>query len=199
MGCAPRDILIEQVQTAPRGTFELNKSNSTDIRFSHAVKLLLFAGRNTTVSSDWSNYTVGNVATNGWVGREGCVDTVTNATLLYENTQRLAGLPADYYSLVEPWYKAPTIPRETGYHMYSYSLNMYDVNPLGSTNYGKLTNVTLVMQGASGLQTSPCVDTQQPGSQPAIASRGTSFEGLIVAVNHNVIRVSGGALGFPVL
>jgi hypothetical protein len=199
MGCAPRDILIEQVQTAPRGTFELGKSNSTDIRFSHAVKLLLFAGRNTTVSSDWSVYTVGNVATNGWVGREGCVDTVTNATLLYENTQRLAGLPADYYSLVEPWFKAPTIPRETGYHMYSYSLNMYDVNPLGSTNYGKLTNVTLVMQGASGLQTSPNVNTQQPGSQAAIASAGTSFEGLIVAVNHNVIRVSGGALGFPVL
>jgi len=199
MGCAPRDILIEQVQTAPRGTFELNKSNSTDIRFSHAVKLLLFAGRNTTVSSDWSNYTVGNVASNGWVGREGCVDTVTNATLLYENTQRLAGLPADYYSLVEPWFKAPTIPRETGYHMYSYSLNMYDVNPLGSTNYGKLTNVTLVMQGASGLQTSPNVDTQQPGTQARIASAGTSFEGLIVAVNHNVIRVSGGALGFPVL
>jgi hypothetical protein len=199
MGCAPRDILIEQVQTAPRTNFKLGESNSTDIRFSHAVKLLLFAGRNTTVSSDWSVYTVGNVATNGWVGREGCVDTVTNATLLYENTQRLAGLPADYYSLVEPWFKAPTIPRETGYHMYSYSLNMYDVNPLGSTNYGKLTNVTLVMQGASGLQTSPNLNTQQPGTQPKIASQGTSFEGLIVAVNHNVIRVSGGALGFPVL
>lgn len=200
MGCAPRDILIEQVQTAPRGTFELNKSNSTDIRFSHAIKLLMFAGRNTTVGSDWSNYTVGNLNTSGWVGRSGNVDTVTNATLLYENTQRLAGLPSDYYSLVEPWYKAPTIPRETGYHMYSYSLNMYDVNPLGSTNYGKLTNVTLVMQGASGLQTSPNLNTQQPNNVTAtIGSLGTSFEGLIIAVNHNVIRVSGGALGFPVL
>ena len=199
MGCAPRDILIEQVQTAPRTTFMLNQSNSTDIRFSHAIKLLLFGARNKTVASDWSNYTVGNVCSDGWVGRSGNVDTVTNASLLYENTQRLAGLPSDYYSLVEPWYKAPTIPRETGYHMYSYSLNMYDVNPLGSTNYGKLTNVTLVLQGATGNQTSPGVSNPYSSTATRIGSQGTAFESIIVAVNHNVIRVSGGALGFPVL
>lgn len=189
MGCAPRDILIEQVQTAPRSAFTLGNANSTDIRFSHAIKLLFFGGQNTTVGSDWSNYAVGNLDARGWVGRTLNLDTLTNASLLYENTQRLAGLPSDYYSLVEPWNKAPTIPRETGYHMYSYALNMYDVNPLGSTNYGKLTNVTLVMQGRSttGL------------SSNSQASLGTSFSSIIVAVNHNVIRVSGGALGFPVL
>jgi hypothetical protein len=200
MGCAPRDILIEQVQTAPRTNFKLGEQNSTDIRFSHAIKLLLFGARNKTVASDWSNYTVGNVCSDGWVGRTGNVDTVTNASLLYENTQRLAGLPSDYYSLVEPWFKAPTIPRENGYHMYSYSLNMYDVNPLGSTNYGKLTNVTLVMQGASGNQTSPSTgDPYGSTAVPIPSAAGNTFESIIVAVNHNVIRVSGGALGFPVL
>lgn len=188
MGCAPRDILIEQVQTAPRNKFTLGQANFVDIRFSHAVKLLLFAARNTSVASEWSNYTVGSVAANGWVARADNVDTIQNASLLYENTQRLAGLPADYYSLVEPWYKAPTIPRETGYHMYSYSLNMYDVNPLGSTNYGKLTNVTLVMQGFDTVN--------NPLVTPTV---GGSWESIIVAVNHNVIRISGGALGFPVL
>lgn len=190
MGCAPRDILIEQVQTAPRQTFLLNNQNGTDIRFSHAVKYLFFGGINTTVSSDWSNYSVGNRQMNGWVSRQNNVDTVANATLLYENTQRLAGLPADYYALVEPWYKAPSIPRETGYHMYSYSINMYDVNPMGSTNYGKLTNVTLNMNAISiGTGT----------GQVPVPNPGTSFQGIIVAVNNNVIRVSGGALGFPVL
>jgi len=191
MGCAPRDILIEQVQTAPRQTFKITtntaQNNSTDIRFSHAVKYLFFAGQNTTVRSDWSNYTLGNVGANGWVGRANNIDTVSNATLLYENTQRLSGLPADYYSLVEPWYKAPTIPRETGYHMYSYSVNMYDVNPMGSTNYGKLTNVTLVMTAVI-----------PPASATGFIDTNT-YEGIIVAVNNNVIRVSGGALGFPVL
>ncbi len=190
MGCAPRDILIEQVQTAPRTNFVLGASNSTDIRFSHAVKYLFFGGLNTSVASDWSNYSVGNVLANGWVGRANNIDTVSAATLLYENTQRLAGLPADYYALVEPWYKAPTIPRETGYHMYSYSINMYDVNPMGSTNYGKLTNVTLVMQGVN--------IGSGAGQQPA-TNVGTSFQCIIIAINNNVIRVSGGALGFPVL
>lgn len=200
MGCAPRDILIEQVQTAPRTNFVLGASNSTDIRFSHAVKYLFFGGLNVTVASDWSNYSVGNVLSCGWVARSNNIDTVSAATLLYENTQRLAGLPADYYALVEPWYKAPTIPRETGYHMYSYSINMYDVNPMGSTNYGKLTNVTLVMQGVTvaAQGTQPTATTAfSPQTPPNTA--GTSFQCIIIAVNNNVIRVSGGALGFPVL
>ena len=200
MGCAPRDILIEQVQTAPRTNFKLGESNSTDIRFSHAVKYLFFGGLNTTVASDWSNYSVGNVLTNGWVGRSNNIDTVSAATLLYENTQRLAGLPSDYYALVEPWYKAPTIPRETGYHMYSYSINMYDVNPMGSTNYGKLTNVTLVMQGVTIVTGTNTQSAGGPNYSPLAAPNvGTSFQCIIIAVNNNVIRVSGGALGFPVL
>jgi hypothetical protein len=189
MGCAPRDILIEQVQTAPRMQFKFGQQSaaSTDIRFSHAVKLLLFGVRNTTVGSEWSNYTSGNCDTNG---KSGCpVDPITNASLLYENTQRLAGLPADYYSLVEPWYKAPTIPTATGYHMYSYSINMYDINPMGSTNYGKLTNVTLDLSSAIS-------KADYPKDYLTVAY---TYESIICAVNHNVIRISGGALGFPVL
>jgi hypothetical protein len=194
MGCAPRDMLIEQVQTAPRATFtpakDINNvqvnASSTDIRFSHAVKALLFSVRNSTVRSEWSNYTVGNIATSG----EPLLpfDPMSNATLLYENTQRLAGLPADYYSLVEPWHKAPTIPANTGYHMYSYAINMYDINPLGSTNYGKLTNVTLDLSS----QIPPPTDN-------GTSAVTYTYETIICAINHNVIRISGGALGFPVL
>jgi hypothetical protein len=180
MGCAPRDILVEQVQSAPRATFKTNQSNPVDIRFAHAVKVLLFGVRNATVASEWSNYTLGTVGPHGYVPKGSRIDPMSNATLLYENTQRLSGMPSDYYSLVEPWYKAPAIPALTGYHMYSYSLSCYDVDPKGSTNYGKLTNVTLEMQG------------QQ------VDFSGT-LQTVIIAVNHNIIRVSGGALGFPVL
>jgi hypothetical protein len=186
MGCAPRDILIEQVQTAPRVNFTLGiqAAASTDIRFSHAVKALLFAAQNTTIKSEWSNYTTGNIDTTGISMTP--QDPIAGATLLYEGTARLAGLPADYYSLVEPWYKAPTIPAETGYHMYSYSANMYDINPMGSTNYGKLTNVTLDLSSAG---VAPPADNSLP----------STYQSVIVAINHNVIRISGGALGFPVL
>ena len=197
MGCAPRDILIEQVQTAPRGQFEVKNGSANtgflDIRFSHAVKALLFAVRNTTVASDWSNYTVGNLGTDGLVGQTVNIDPLTNASLLYENTQRLAGLPVDYFSLVEPWYKAPTVPEQVGLHMYSYSLNMYDINPMGSTNYGKLTNVS-VDWNAVDAALIPGITSQEK----AIVAANT-FEFIVCAVNHNVIRISGGALGFPVL
>ena len=194
MGCAPRDILIEQVQTAPRTTFKFGEqqASSTDIRFSHAVKALFFSVRNTSVASEWSNYTIGNVGTAGQPLKNS--DPLSNATLLYENTQRLAGLPADYYSLVEPWYKAPTIPAATGYHMYSYSLNVYDINPLGSTNFGKLTNVTLDLSSQG--KTLPADSGKVTADGRTI---NYTYQTIICALNHNIIRISGGALGFPVL
>jgi hypothetical protein len=200
MGCAPRDILIEQVQTAPRGQLALllNASNqySLDIRFSHAVKALFWACRNTTVKSEWSNYGVSNVGSDGANATPG-VDPVSNCALMYENTQRLASLPVDYYSLVEPWYKAPTIPSAVGYHMYSYSLNVYDINPMGSTNYGKLTNVSL---DYTSLNLSNLFVFRPAAEVQSLVNATTNtYEFITVAINHNVIRISGGALGFPVL
>ena len=197
MGCAPRDILIEQVQTAPRGQISPllatgHQQGSLDIRFSHAVKALLFSAQNNTVSSDWSNYALGNLNTDGTVGVKVNVDPLSNASLLYENTQRLAGLPVDYYSLVEPWFKAPTIPSAVGYHMYSYSLNMYDINPMGSTNYGKLTNVALDWATIN-------LANLNLNSAELNYTLSNTYQFIVCAVNHNVIRISGGALGFPVL
>jgi len=55
-------------------------------------------------------------------------------------------------------------------------------DPSGSTNYGKLTNVSLttVAQGTAD-------------------SLSTQNQLLIRALNFNIVRISGGALGFPVL
>jgi len=78
-------------------------------------------------------------------------DPIERASLLYETTPRLGLLDASYYSLTQPYYHAPSLPSSagapvfcpTGYHMYSYSLEFESLDPLGSTNYGKLTNVSL--------------------------------------------------------
>jgi hypothetical protein len=53
------------------------------------------------------------------------------------------------------------------------------VDPVGSTNYGRLTNVSIVPANVAGLA-------------------GT-WELVVNAVNHNIVRISGGALGFPIL
>jgi hypothetical protein len=199
MGCAIRDILIEQVQTAPRQNYVplTNSSPTFDIRFSHAIKALFFAVRNKTSSAEWSNYATSSpVVTGGTVNYEpnGSFDPISNTTLIYENTNRLGAMGSDYFSLINPFYHAPTIPSFIGYHLYSYSLHFYDLDPMGSTNYGKLTNVSVVpaassaaIEAAGGTGTNPGSDYPQ------------NYEFIIIGLNNNIIRVSGGALGFPVL
>jgi hypothetical protein len=201
MACAPRDILIEQVQTAPIQTFTpaTNSQPSYDIRFSHSIKALFFAVRNKTNSCEWSNYTTASPVP----GADGVVDfypacaldPVLNTSLIYENTARLSCMGSDYFSLVNPWYHAPVIPLETGYHMYSYSLDFFCLDPMGSTNYGKLTNVSIAPVASQAAITA-AGGTGDAGSGCDTAQR---FDFITTAVNYNIVRISGGALGFPVL
>ena len=212
MACAPRDILIEQVQTAPRMTFSPcnNHHPSYDIRFSHAIKVLFFAARNTTVRSQWSNYTSGTP-----VPLTNCVnfnassmtDPILQTSLIYENTNRLAQMGSDYFSLVNPWYHAPVIALETGYHVYSYSLDFISLDPMGSTNYGKLTNVSMNPEASADARAtsvgggSAFPHTRgMPNAGPASGGDFVNtWDFVVTCVNNNIIRISGGALGFPVL
>jgi hypothetical protein len=195
MACAPRDILIEQVQTAPKQSFN-TLNPQYDIRFSHAIKVLFFAARNTTISSNWSNYTTfsplyiadGSNPPATYFAPSGTADPIKSTSLIYENTQRLSAMGSDYYSLVNPYYHAPVIPAETGYHMYSYSLDFICLDPMGSTNYGKLTNVSLNPEPSASAQS-------QYTSSSASNGWTQSFEFITTAVNNNIIRISGGALG----
>lgn len=205
MACAPRDILIEQVQTAPLQNF-LPGTNATpvyDIRFAHAIKALFWSCRNYTNAAAWSNYTTGKqvplgdntglpggVATTnslfGVVDFNAGTDPIANTTLVYESTQRLYQMGSDYFSMVNPFYAAPRIPVETGYHVYSYSLDFYNIDPMGSTNYGKLTNVSIA----------PVASTDAVNS---VTNYSAKYNFICCALNNNVVRVLGGALGFPVL
>lgn len=249
MACAPRDILIEQVQTAPPCGFNpLNCGTPCqyDVRFSHAIKVLFFAVRNKTLACEHANYTTAPaqpilncLSSSGESGTLICTarsfDPIAAASLLYENTFRLANMGSDFYSLVQPYYFAPVIPEKTGYHMYSYSLDFYNLDPMGSTNYGKLTNVSLYItpsqaavdaasatQFIKGSDCNPCkihseddicqggityksncstepVEEGGCGEDLVIYCQQQCFEFIVTAVNNNIVRISGGALGFPVL
>jgi hypothetical protein len=364
MACAPRDILIEQVQTTPAARF----GGQTPFPLSSggsivAVKVLFFGAKNTTFKTVHSNYSTGvpclskencggclsiqSLAGQGFGGRGGdqllyalgltngpsttepqgvsvqnagtnlsggihavcdvvtvntnvvgccnAQDPMMNANLVYENTQRLGLMASDYYSQVQPYYHAPAIPSDKtspvfcakGYHMYSYSLDFICLDPLGSTNFGKLTNVAINATPATNWGSGACVSNESlevlyatngnnlpanfaAGSQGTqiLPSSGTnkeavlaeaaqqcagslkytkadgstlsfsieellllnvqgnsstsstaatkvtggfglidtnantqkfSFQFVCTAVNNNIIRISGGALGFPVL
>lgn len=202
MGRSPRDILIEQVQTAPRHSYNpsTNPSPSIDLRFSHAIKALFFAARNTTCASEWSNYSSASPirsATGSLQWKHAnAYDPIALTTLIYENTHRLSQMGSDYFSLMTAWYQpGASIPIETGYHLYSYSLNFLDVDPCGSTNYGKLTNVSISPEASTEAKTGAAGS----GSATSGMDYKQSYEFSTTVVSNNVIRVSGGALGFPVL
>ncbi len=207
MAQAPRDILIEQVQTVPTTAFNASSSlSSTDIRLSHAVKALFFAVRNKTNPAEWSNYTAASAFPNSTgvnFSPDLAADPINTASILYENTQRLSNMGADYFSLINPWYNAVSIPLETGYHMYSYSLDMMSPNPMGSTNFGKLTNVALQITPSAAAQTAGASTGSLLTPNSTLVSQGAGlpqlYEFILVAINHNIVRISGGALGFPVL
>jgi len=79
--------------------------------------------------------------------------------------------------------------------MYSYSLDFICLDPKGSTNYGKLTNVSILPVSSNGALLG-ANGTGAPGSGADFAQ---TYRFLTTVVNNNIIRISGGALGFPVL
>lgn len=210
MGTAARDILIEQVQQQPLQTFDTSQTKVYDVRFSHAVKALMFGIRNEPVrdvapsdatripcllggvlGDKFSNYAEVKHAeekealTQLGFDRSAPFDDVS---LLYENTSRLGDVPAAYFTDINPYYHASRIPTdEPGIALYSFAHDLIDLHPGGSTNFGRLTNVSL----------KPKPSTSFAGQFSAATPTSKNAQIVVNAVNHNVIRVSGGALGFP--
>ena len=204
MGCAPRDIVIEQAQmvggTNGGKTFSATETTQVDLRLAHAVKAIFFGAKNVEAAGQRSNYGLHNHsgldgatraktdrASNHLAFTAGDQDPIATAKLMYENTTRME-MEGEYYRTIQGYNHGANAPGNEniddpfswpGLHMYSYGLNVDNVDPCGSTNYGKLTNVSLVFTSSS-----------------ASASHHQIY---VSAVNHNVVRISGGALGFPVL
>lgn len=212
MACAPRDILIEQAQSLPVQTIlGTSLRQQFDMRFSQAVKVIFFGIRNTTVSSSWSNYTAATPyinfnnnpnATSTFIDlqeSDGLSDPIGSTSLIYENTNRLYNMGSDYFSLINPWYHAPAIPAETGYHMYSYSLDFYNLDPMGSTNYGKLTNVSIFMEYSYTFKAIGAGTYSGTIKNPVANYTNQNYNFIMSVVNNNIIRISGGSIGFPVL
>ena len=200
MACNHRDILIEQVQVSPRQTFSptTHPNPSYDIRFSHAIKALFFAVRNNTHRNVWSNYTAASPVPGPTVvnfSPSGAADPIANTSLTYENNVRFTNMGSDYFSLINPWYHATSIPTETGYHMYSYSLKLEEIDPMGSTNYAKLTNVSI----APAASLAAVTGAAGTGGANSGQDYPQNYEFVVTAVNNNIVRISGGAFGFPIL
>ncbi|KIA90812.1 putative immediate early protein ICP-46 [Largemouth bass virus] len=200
MSSSVRDMVVEQMQMAP--VHMVNPKNATvfhaDLRFSHAVKALMFMVQNVTHKSVGSNYTcvtpvVG--AGNTVLEPALAVDPVKSASLVYENTTRLPDMSVEYYSLVQPWYYAPAIPISTGHHLYSYALSLNDPHPSGSTNFGRLTNASINVSLSAEAGTA----AGGGGADNSGYKNPQKYALVVMAINHNIIRIMNGSMGFPIL
>lgn len=184
IGKCPRDILTEQVQIGSRRTFDPTVGmNSYDVKFSHGIKALFWAARNTTIPTLWSDYTTGTPLSQ---------DPIGLTSLLYEGTFRLHEMGSDYFSQIVPWYHFTRIPTETGYHAYSYAISAESLNPEGSTNFGILTGVSMQMTPSPEGVIAATLGTNNNGILQ-------TFQMIIQGFNWTIIRFVGGAIGLPVL
>lgn len=208
MGDAPRDIAITQVQTVSPTPFKDISSRSTfDIRQAHSIRSFFFMAQNVslqntfggTLGYDQSNYTtLSSVLPNNQIAS----DPIAFATLTYENQSRMSD-SAKYYSMETPWYWSDAIPQNTGYHAGAYALKMWSAcHPAGSTDYSKLANVS-ISYNASPAAKNAAAGLYSDGVTPIVFAGNQSFKQswmhLFMSQNWNIVRASGGSLGFPAL
>lgn len=190
------DQLIDQIQfIAPRPWKPSTSSSVTvDLRLAYSIRCLFYAVRNTTIPTEWSNYTS---HTPGIGSKEALVSPsvdfypyhsdhiVKLTTIKYENVDRWVA-QADYSGGIVPFYFCPSMPTETGYHILSYSVNLAHVGAYGSTNFARLSSATLTVDA-----------TDQAITQSETYSN--TFSLILCASALNIWRSSGGAGGFPIL
>ena len=142
-------------------------------------------------SVGWVQFMSSDGLTNGHeaiAGQARQVSPFTSVSLVYENTTRLGQMEPRFFEEIQPYVHGVNSAQEPGIGMYSYGLDVDSLDPCGSTNYGKLTNVSL--------------DTAFEASTAGASGNMHAAVGrelMVTAVNWNVVRISGGALGFPVL
>lgn len=203
------DTIIEQVQTIPPTNF--NPSNQRqrgiDLRFAHSIRAIFFAMRNTTLRSEWSNYSthvprgIDNLP--GVIFRPvGSADPIARAVLTYENVDRV-NMPSDYYTLVAPYYTAVRIPTEIGYHLLAYCNKLDNLQPDGSTNFARLASVNLNIEASETAVAQSTAVTAMPVTtrqwDPSFRTTEARFDIIITASSLSVLRFSAGSAGFPVL
>lgn len=258
MGKVPRDMIWEVIQTASNVSVQTPTQSAVGyLRYTYAVKVLFFGMRNTSVGGQLSNYTtrqalcytvnanafnlagapIATRLTTTEFPAPNAFDPIDGMTLKYEGADRVC-MNADYFSMIQPYFFGDSVPAITGYHVFSYSVNFVESAHGGSTDYGKLTNVSMEVHlgedavaslNGTALTKLPFVnELGDPSALPAgyqnmataagashlngsATGAGTainqasgfnaqkqSYELKNACLSHNVLRVIGGGVGFPI-
>lgn len=202
LAAGTRNFIIRQSQTIQNSvnlsSVGLNQAVVTNLNFGQAIAVIFFGLRNVTFPNERANYTTHSPDIDSGSGTwyrypAGAADPIRTFSIRYDNQHRLpSNMDIRYYSLINPKYHAPRIPKEIGYHMYSFATDITSVDPSGSPNFGKIGTTEAVFTVSQSTVDSVAGVTElgRPVAQ--------SFDFVACAVNHTVFSVESGVPGFPV-
>lgn len=203
LGESEKYIKLTQYQS--RQPIQLNVTSETqdEIRFNNAITFLAFAGRNTTIEK----------LNNGLFGKEGSnytsefgysgADSLSNFTLEYESFKRI-DMPSSYFSNISPYYFTDGDNGGVGYHIFSYSLNPFKLDIMGSTNFGKIGHIKMITsmsqesKNAIGSNPTNCSNKLivYPNANGLYATAPQSYELGIVAAGVTIAVISNGMISY---
>lgn len=191
------EYLIKQVQqiTTTFSSFTDNAANqSIDYRtFNHPVSFNVWGFRKTANAAaiDWTNFT-NSPPFLQFLG----LSVVHQHKLVLNGNERYNDKNADYYNLVQPYNHFTAIP-PVGILCYSYALQPVEHQPSGTLNFSRIDNAAnkfSVISDVSQLNGLLGV-TGGAASNPWSKSAASSYEGVVYAVNYNVLRIMSGMGG----
>jgi hypothetical protein len=206
------EYLIEQNQYY----FDMNINKElffAKIDFNHPVKEIIWVlqknNRLINETNDkkirWTNY---------GVNEDGSKNPIRQAKLDFNSYERVIPLDGNYFNYVQPYKHHSNTPAD-GINMYSFSLYPEEIQPSGSCNFTRLSNVLLTLlidpsmiepviepidNNSSNITSSSSISymnsSSSGGSISSIAD--PSIRLWIFGINYNVLRIFGGfgALAF---
>lgn len=197
--------IIQTQHLSPKPWNMANTSTfNMPIRLSQSVRSIYFAVRNTTIPTERSNYSThhpepwnNSISPSIIFSPPNTSDPIARAVCQYDNSNRWEA-DADYFSLVAPYYFAPAIPTLPGYHLLTYAIDIKQAGSWGSTNLGRIANITMDFTASPVAIANAVGATSGNYTFPA---RQRAYKGELVAILDcaQTIRSSGGACGFPLL
>lgn len=185
------EYLIKQVQQISEslGTVSDSSHQQIDYRtFNHPVAFNVWGFRKTDPATqvDWTNFT-NSTPFLQFLG----LSIVNQHKLVLNGNDRYNDKDADYYNLVQPYNHFTAIP-PVGILTYSYALQPIEHQPSGTLNFSRIDNASNRFSVIKDMtQLNGLLNT----TKSAWSISGSGYEGVVYAVNYNVLRIMSGMGG----
>ena len=181
---------VQQITTTFSGFTNGAVNQSIDYRtFNHPVSFNVWGFRKTQTGAgvDWTNFT-NSPPFLQFLG----VSIVNQHKLVLNGNDRYNDKNADYYNLVQPYNHFTAIP-PVGLLCYSYALQPVEHQPSGTLNFSRIDNAANKFSIISSL--GALNGLLGATSTSVWSTSSTSYEGVVYAVNYNVLRIMSGMGG----